>query len=183
MICHPVNFRSLSKKKQEKLPPIMPERFLEICPAAASQRRWEKFWKRLHTFEWKKHKDFKALHHFNFGSHVPMHDTKTSSRGFRCHLCLSPVDSRQFLYHLYTECRCSKVLWDKLNIQAPMNLNSMLAPLNTTYENLRNLNWYVDTVRQVYSSRRREATGGTVLQPLSNRHLKKALERSKMRTS
>ncbi|KAM9916187.1 hypothetical protein OXX80_013665, partial [Metschnikowia pulcherrima] len=83
MICHPVNFRSLSKKKQEKLPPIMPERFLEICPAAASQRRWEKFWKRLHTFEWKKHKDFKALHHFNFGSHVPMHDTKTSSRGFR----------------------------------------------------------------------------------------------------
>ncbi|KAF8001927.1 hypothetical protein HF325_002892 [Metschnikowia pulcherrima] len=64
-----------------------------------------------------------------------------------------------------------------------MNLNSMLAPLNTTYENLRNLNWYVDTVRQVYSSRRREATGGTVLQPLLNRHLKKALERSKMRTS
>ncbi|KAF8000475.1 hypothetical protein HF325_005404 [Metschnikowia pulcherrima] len=183
MICHPVNFRSLSKKKQEKLPPIMPERFLEICPAAASQRRWEKFWKQLHTFEWKKHKDFKALHHFNFGSHVPMHDTKTSLRGFRCHLCLSPVDSRQFLYHLYTECRCSEVLWDKLNIQAPMNLNSMLAPLNTTYENLRNLNWYVDTVRQVYSSRRREATGGTVLQPLLNRHLKKALERSKIRTS
>ncbi|KAM9927983.1 hypothetical protein OXX80_010145 [Metschnikowia pulcherrima] len=149
MICHPVNFRSLSKKKQEKLPPIMPERFLEICPAAASQRRWEKFWKRLHTFEWKKHKDFKALHHINFGSHVPMHDTKTSSRGF----------------------------------QSPSNLNSMSAPLNNTYENSCNLNCHVDTVRQVYSFRRREATGGTVLQPLSNRHLKKALERSKMRTS
>ncbi|KAM9926766.1 hypothetical protein OXX80_010491 [Metschnikowia pulcherrima] len=49
MICHPVNFRSLSKKKQEK--PIMPERFLEICPTAASHRRWEELWKRLHTFE------------------------------------------------------------------------------------------------------------------------------------
>ncbi|KAM9917005.1 hypothetical protein OXX59_009631 [Metschnikowia pulcherrima] len=76
MICHPVNFRSLSKKKQEK--PIMPERFLEICPTAASHRRWS-----IHS----------------------------------------------------------------------------------------------DAGRQ------QEATGGTVLQPLLNRHLKKALERSKMRTS
>ncbi|GEQ68693.1 hypothetical protein JCM33374_g2361 [Metschnikowia sp. JCM 33374] len=30
-----------------------------------------------------------------------------------------------------------------LNIEDPMTLNSMLAPLHKTYEALRNLNWYV----------------------------------------
>lgn len=51
------------------------------------------------------------------------------------------------------------------------------------YQILRNLNLYVGTVLQVYLSRRREATGGTVLRPLLNRHLKKELEHSKIRTS
>lgn len=182
-VCHPDNFRSLSKRKQEALPPIMPRRFLELCPEANSKRRWEKFWKRLHTLEWKKHKDFKALHHFNFGSYVPIHDARTSVRGSKCHLCLQNVDLRQILSHLYNDCGCTNIVWNSLRMQTPMTLNSMVAPSNHTFRYLRNLNWYVETVRRVYLSRRREELGGVVLQDLLARELKRALARSKALTS
>ncbi|GEQ70946.1 hypothetical protein JCM33374_g4627 [Metschnikowia sp. JCM 33374] len=181
--CHPSNFSSLSKKKQKALPPVMPGHFLELCPEAGGKRRWEKFWKTLHKLEWKKRKDLEALHHFNFGSYVPMHDTRRPITGYKCQLCLQEVNSQQIQRHIYNDCGCSKFWWNHLNIEDPMTLNSMMAPLHKTYEALRNLNWYVQTVRRVYCSRRREANGGNVLQPLSHRQMKKAMGHSKAKSS
>ncbi|GEQ69159.1 hypothetical protein JCM33374_g2830 [Metschnikowia sp. JCM 33374] len=181
--CHPSNFTSLSKKKQEKLKPVMPTHFLELCPEAKGIRRWEKFWKTLHKFEWRKHRDLRALHHFNLGFYVPVHDAKKSVPRYKCHLCLTEVNMKNIQSHLYNDCACTKFWWNLLNIETPMNLNSMLAPLHNTYEPLRNLNWYVETVRRVYCSRRREAQRGIVLQPLSHRQLKKAMGHSKAKTS
>lgn len=180
--CHPVSFKSLSKRKQKALPPVMPNTFLGLCPAANSVRRWEKFWKFLHRFEWKQHRNFEALHRFQFGSWVPMHDSKRSIAGFKCHLCLRRVESRRILRHLYNECPSSKEWWDLLNLPTPMNLNLMLAPLNSTYEQLRNLNWFVDTVRSVYSFRRKEEVGkGVSLQPLLPTQMRRWLDRIKLR--
>ena len=56
-----------------------------------------------------------------------------------------------------------------------MNLNEMLAPADTSYENLRKLNWFVKTVKRVYSRRRRESLEGSDPVPLLPRELKKAL--------
>ena len=54
-----------------------------------------------------------------------------------------------------------------------MHLNSMLAPVNASSENLRKLNWFVKTVKKVYSLRRRESPDGLALLTLLLRELKR----------
>ncbi|KAF8003701.1 hypothetical protein HF325_001149 [Metschnikowia pulcherrima] len=72
-------FRSLSKKSKEKAPVVRPRRFLEIFREARKPQRWKKFWKEMYKHEWLRN-DLTALHHFNYGSYVPIHDAPKVGR-------------------------------------------------------------------------------------------------------
>ena len=153
----------------------MPGRFTEICPATGLTKRWKTFWKELHKLEWLRRKDLTALHLFHFGSYVPMFDLAGNTRLMKCHLCSFSVPKNGILSHTYNSCESSKFWWQEIGFAQPMNLNEMLAPADTSYENLRKLNWFVKTVKRVYSRRRREALEGSDPVPLLPRELKKAL--------
>ncbi|KAM9895957.1 hypothetical protein OXX79_007758 [Metschnikowia pulcherrima] len=172
--------RSLSKKSKEKAPVVRPRRFSEICREARKPQRWKKFWKEMYKQEWLLRNDLTALHHFNYGSYVPIHDAPKVGRDMECLLCLETVSSKAMLAHLYNECTCSRYWWNKLGFPRPMNLREMLAPTDKTFTNLRNLNWFVKVVRKAYSGRRREAENGVSLAPLSNRLLSRALGRTNL---
>ncbi|KAM9916496.1 hypothetical protein OXX59_009931, partial [Metschnikowia pulcherrima] len=73
-------FRSLSKKSKEKAPVVRPRRFSEICREARKPQRWKKFWKEMYKHEWLLRNDLTALHHFNYGSYVPIHDAPKVGR-------------------------------------------------------------------------------------------------------
>lgn len=172
-------FKSLSRKKQEEMPPIRPTKFTAVCPEAAPQKRWRKFWKGLYKHEWLAHSDFSAIHLFNFGSFVPLQfDQYHQATHFACHLCLGPVHLESFLAHLYNNCPTSAYWWRKVGMLQPMLLNFMLAPQDTSFANLRRLNWFGKVVRKVYSARHREAGDGNILEPLLNRLLVGALNRT-----
>ncbi|KAF7998742.1 hypothetical protein HF325_006807 [Metschnikowia pulcherrima] len=171
-------FRSLSKKSKEKAPVVRPRRFLEICREARKPQRWKKFWKEMYKHEWLLRNDLTALHHFNYGSYVPIHDAPKVGRDMECLLCLETVSSKAMLAHLYNECTCSRYWWNKIGFPRPMNLREMLAPTDKSFTNLRNLNWFVKVVRKAYSGRRREAENGVSLAPLLNRLLSRALGRT-----
>ncbi|KAF8004345.1 hypothetical protein HF325_001793 [Metschnikowia pulcherrima] len=158
-------FRSLSKKSKEKAPVVRPRRFLEICREARKPQRWKKFWKEMYKHEWLLRNDLTALHHFNYGSYVPIHDAPKVGRDMECLLCLETVSSKAMLAHLYNECTCSRYWWNKIGFPRPMNLREMLAPTDKSFTNLRNLNWFVKVVRKAYSGRRREAENGVSLAP------------------
>lgn len=171
------NFRSLSKQKQEALPPIMPGRLSALCPETNKRKRWKKFWNSLYTHEWLARVDFTAIHLFNHGSYVPHFDNQ-SMLLVQCYLCLSRISLSRIMTHLYNECDCSLFWWHKIGFLAPMHLREMLAPLNTSYENLRKLNWFVKLVYKVYSVRRREEENGHILAPLLDILLARALRRT-----
>ncbi|GEQ66703.1 hypothetical protein JCM33374_g366 [Metschnikowia sp. JCM 33374] len=79
--------------------------------------------------------------------------------------------------HLSNDCACTKSWWNLLNIETSMHLTSMLAPLHNTDEPLRNLNWYVETVRRIaLDAEGREEWS-------CSPHLKKAMGHSKAKTS
>lgn len=177
-ILNAVNFKSLSRKKQEEFPPTIPETFTRLCPEVNVETRWAKFWKTMYKYEWRARKDFTALHLFNFGSYVPIHNTTPEIPNFQCHICLQRVNLGQILTHLYNECERVKILWRKIGFTKTMNLREMLAPTDRSYENLRNLNWFVKTVKKVYALQKRRAESGQTLQLLSHRLLIGALART-----
>ncbi|KAM9926303.1 hypothetical protein OXX80_010628 [Metschnikowia pulcherrima] len=168
-----VQYKSLSRKKQEALLPLSPRRFQEICPEVESIKRWEKFWKVLYKEEWILRHDLTALHLFNFGSYVPLFDVVGDMSMMRCHLCLSQTTKDDILAHIYNQCETTSIWWQQIGPEGPMHLNSMLAPVNASSENLRKLNWFVKTVKKVYSLRRRESPDGLALSTLSLRELKR----------
>ncbi|GEQ71615.1 hypothetical protein JCM33374_g5300 [Metschnikowia sp. JCM 33374] len=53
-----IRFKSLSRRYQETLPPIMPTRFTTICPEVIQVNKWDKFWEALYKEEWLKGNDF-----------------------------------------------------------------------------------------------------------------------------
>ncbi|GEQ69310.1 hypothetical protein JCM33374_g2981 [Metschnikowia sp. JCM 33374] len=173
-----VEFKSLSKRKQEALSPIVPTEFTKIYPEVNNKKRWKKFWESLYKHEWLARHDFMAIHLFNFGSYVPIHNTTPEIPGFKCHLCLQNVSSEKILIHLYNECERVKILWHKVGFEQPMNLGEMLAPIDRKYENLRKLNWFVKIVRKVYALQQRRAASGQTLVPLSHRSLYRTLRRT-----
>ena len=88
------------------------------------------------------------------------------------------VHLESFLAHLYNNCPTSAYWWRKVGMLQPMLLNFMLAPQDTSFANLRRLTWFVKVVRKVYSARYREAGDGNILEPLLNRLLVGALNRT-----
>ncbi|QRG40377.1 hypothetical protein FDK38_004846 [Candidozyma auris] len=174
-----VPFRSLHRLAQEAEPPIMPGRFTELCPPARVIKRWDVFWKALYKEEWLKRNDFTALHLFNFGSYVPVHDDKNHSEPLTCRLCCEPTRSDQIQKHLYNSCESSKYWWRKLEFPRPMNLEEMLAPADTSFHNLRRLNRFVKVVKATYHSRYKDTRSEHLpLEPLSTRELDQALGRT-----
>lgn len=146
-------FRSISKRIQDSLPPIMPRRFTEICPSAKVLKRWDVFWKKLYAHEWLQRHDFTAFHLFNFGSYVPCHDNERDPEPMECLLCVEEVMSDKILGHLYNDCEVSKSWWHRLDFLRPMSLEEMLTPADTSYLNLKRLNHFVKTVRRTYLMR------------------------------
>lgn len=169
-------FKSQSKQRQEKKPPIMPGRFREICPEARPIKKWDKFWKALYKEEWIKRNELGAIHLFNIGSYVPQHDERPS-RAAKCLLCLKEVTLDVFLQHIYNECAISQYWWNHLGFPRAMNLREMLAPEDTSFDNLRKLNWFVKIVRITYKGRRQLGNEGVTLPELLNRALRSAMRR------
>ncbi|GEQ68810.1 hypothetical protein JCM33374_g2479 [Metschnikowia sp. JCM 33374] len=89
------------------------------------------------------------------GLRVPIHDYKKGGKAIQ--LCLTMVDRKKILAHLYNEWECTKFWWHRIGFSQPMNLREILAPIDKSYANLRNLNWFVKVVRKAYSVRRRGA--------------------------
>lgn len=167
-------FKSLSRKNQQKKPPIMPGRFRQICPEAQPIKRWDKFWKNLYKEEWLKRNDFGAIHHFNFGSYVPIHDRESSEQE-KCYLCLNQQLLNEMLSHIYNECAVSRFWWQRVGFTNEMNLREMLAPEDTSFDNLRKLNWFVKAVKLMYGKRRRTEAEGGQLSVFLIREMKKTI--------
>lgn len=87
---------------------------------------------------------------------------------FKCHLCVLRVNREKFFTHLYNACESVAFWWHKIGVQTPMSLREMLAPVDTSYENIRNLSWFVKVVQEVHLVRHREAGNGNILAPLLN---------------
>lgn len=132
--------------------------------------------KTLYKEEWLKRNDFTALHLFNFGSYVPVHDDKNHSEPLTCRLCCEPTRSDQIQKHLYNFCESSKYWWRKLEFPRPMNLEEMLAPADTSFHNLRRLNRFVKVVKATYHSRYKDTRSEHLpLEPLLTLELDQAL--------
>lgn len=169
-----IPFKSVSKLKQESRPVIQPRRFLEICPEAEGKKRWKKFWKKMYHQEWTLRRDLTALHQFNVGSYVPVHDTK-GREIIPCLLCGRTGNSQAILNHIYNFCESSKFWWQQIGFRSEMHLREMLAPIDTSSSNLRNLNLFVKVVYRAFIKRRREFKGGVDISPLLVRQLSRAL--------
>ncbi|GEQ67289.1 hypothetical protein JCM33374_g953 [Metschnikowia sp. JCM 33374] len=156
-----------------------PTRFTTIFPEVNQVKKWDRFWKTLYKEEWLKGNGFIVIHLFNFGSNVPSFDSKNEHDIRKCHLCLQEVNSNAIQNHLYNMCESTKYWWHEVKFTEPMHLKEMLAPRNTSFESLRNLNWFVKTVKKNYSLRRRESPKGDTLLPLRKKQMKKALGETK----
>ncbi|PVH15566.1 uncharacterized protein CXQ87_003410 [Candidozyma duobushaemuli] len=173
-----MDFKGVHKSFQEKLPCIKPGNFLKICPQANEDKRWKKFWRDLYHLEWTRRIDLTAIHLFNHGSYVPTFDRKPQDEpvSVMCNLCCDSVREDAIQIHLYQECECTKYWWHELGFSVPMHLNSMLAPADTTFKNLRRLNWFVKIVRYTYWSKERVSElQGEPHNPLSPQQLKRAM--------
>lgn len=169
-----IPFRSLSKEKQESLPVIRPSRFLEICPEVNTKKRWKKFWNEMYHQEWVRRKDLTAVHHFNLGSYVPIHDTKKRQL-IQCLLCGQEGNSKAILSHIYNSCESSQFWWSKIGFQSEMNLREMLAPIDTSSSNLLRINRFVKVVYRVYCRRLREVRHSVAITPLLVKQLSREL--------
>ncbi|OBA22873.1 hypothetical protein METBIDRAFT_29451 [Metschnikowia bicuspidata var. bicuspidata NRRL YB-4993] len=111
-------------------------------------KRWRKFWKDFYKQEWLVQNDLTAIHLFNHGSYVPLHDDEVWKSRFECRLCLKRCSSDQKLTHLYNECETVHFWWKKSSFPARLRSREMLAPLDTFFDCRRNPNWLVKVVRK-----------------------------------
>lgn len=116
--------------------------------------------------------DFSAVHLFNFGSYVPGHDKENNSDPLTCELCIAQITNDRLLTHLYNECEVSKYFWNKLGSPRPMSLEEMVAPVDTSFENLKRLNRFFKIVKRTYAIRQAMPQRGDILlQYPTNREL------------
>ncbi|KAF7999508.1 hypothetical protein HF325_006184 [Metschnikowia pulcherrima] len=52
------------------------------------------------------------------------------------------------LEHNYNKCKTTSIWWQQIGPESPMHLNSILAPVNASSENLRKLNGFVKIVKK-----------------------------------
>lgn len=155
---HPKHFKSLSRKHQASLEVIIPRRLTQLSDPAPSSSRWSRFWITMHRLEWKCKYNLEALHHFNFGLLVPVHDNPNSSNYTRCSLCSYFIPEYDIERHLYSQCKCTQYWWSQLGRDTLLSLDELLAPTDLNPPHLNNLNQLVSTIYHVFKQEARRLT-------------------------